>query len=390
MKRLILLTILIGFVIFGTQPIFATPDVNASGAILLDFETGRVLWEKNANNPMAMASTTKIMTAIIALEQGCVEDIVTVSARAAAAPRVKMHLQAGEKISLGGLLLALMLQSSNDAAIAIAEHIGGSVENFCAAMTTKAAELGCLDTIFETPNGLDAGDHHSTAFDMAIIARYALQNPDFVRLIATPDISVSSSRTTYAVSNKNRLLREFQGATGVKTGFTNKAGHCFVGSAQRDEMQLISVVFASGWGDRGREQKWIDTKKILAYGFENYIPTEIITAGDIGGHLQIERSKTTEIPLVYGENIRLPLNEAERQSLKIEHYFPENIRAPIDSGQPMGSARIYIGENFAAEIPLITANSATRHDLKTSLEKVIAAYLRAATLRELNITLPEF
>ncbi|MCL2415667.1 MAG: D-alanyl-D-alanine carboxypeptidase, partial [Defluviitaleaceae bacterium] len=245
------------------MPVFAEeskePDVCAQGAILMDFETGRVLWEKNAHEPMAMASTTKIMTAILAIELGNLKDEVVVSRRAEIAPRVKMYLRKGEIIALGDLLHALMLQSSNDAAVAIAEHIGGDVENFCIMMTAKAKEIGAENTVFETPNGLDGENHHSTAYDMALIARYALQNPKFNELINTPQTEVKSSRATYNIINKNRLLREFDGANGVKTGYTGKAGHCFVGSALRDEMQLISVAFACGWGQRGKEQKWIDT-----------------------------------------------------------------------------------------------------------------------------------
>jgi len=387
-------TLLIIFIIntIAAAPVLAEgkPSVEAQGAILMDFETGRVLWEKNSKAPMAMASTTKIMTSILALELGDVSDIVTVSRRAEIAPRVKMYLQQGEEISLEGLLLALMLQSSNDAAVAIAEHIGGSVEEFCAMMTKKALELGCEDTVFETPNGLDAGDHHSTAYDMALITRYALNNADFVRLISNYQATTTSSRTTYHISNRNRLLREFNGATGVKTGYTGKAGHCFVGSAEREQMQLISVVFASGWGERGKEQKWTDTKEILNYGFANYAPFIIINENEIGGTLNVERTKTPSIPLYYSEGITLPLNEAERACIDIEAYYPALIRAPIAADTVIGSARIYIGGEFAAEVELLTQTGAERHDLKTSLEKVIREFLKAGTTQELTIILPEF
>ena len=246
------------------------PQVEAKSAILIDFETGRVLWEKNSREPMAMASTTKIMTAIIALESGKMNDMVTVSTKAAAAPKVKMYLTAGEKISMQTLMQAIMLQSSNDAAVAIAEHIAGSVDAFCEMMTAKARELGAIDTIFRTPSGLDKDDHQSTAYDLALITRYALANKDFVNLINTRSATGTSSLRTYDIMNKNRLLNEFSGANGVKTGFTNKAGYCFVGSAERNGLKLISVVLASGWGQKGSEQKWVDTKRVLGYGFGEF------------------------------------------------------------------------------------------------------------------------
>ncbi len=164
----------------------APPKVDAHGAVLMDADTGRVLWGKNENSPLAMASTTKIMTAILALESGRREETVTVSSKAAYAPKVKMFLSPGEKIKLYDLMQALMLESSNDAAVAIAEHLGGTVEGFCARMTEKAKSIGAKDTVFITPNGLDSGNHHSTAYDMALITRYALNVPGFVELTNTP------------------------------------------------------------------------------------------------------------------------------------------------------------------------------------------------------------
>ena len=267
-----ILAILLPLTAFAEEEI----KVSAHGAILMDFETGRVLWEKNSKAPLAMASTTKIMTAIVALENGNLDDKVTVSKKAALAPEVKMHLSAGEEITLRDLLYALMLQSYNDSAVAIAEHISGDVASFCNQMTEKAKSLGAKDTVFETPNGLDAGDHHSTAYDLALITSYALKNEKFNEIINTSSYTAKSNLRSYDLYNKNRLLNEFQGANGVKTGFTGKAGHCFVGSAKRGDMQLISVVLASGWGTQGKEQKWIDTKRILSYGFEKYHYENII------------------------------------------------------------------------------------------------------------------
>ncbi len=229
--------------------------LGSKGVILYDANTGRILYGENVDEKLPMASTTKIMTLIVALENGKLSDTVKVSGRASKAPKVKMYLSEGEEIKLENLLYALMLESSNDAAIAVAEHIGGSVENFCDMMTAKAREIGAINTSFKTPNGLDAEGHYSTPRDMAIITAYGLKNQEFIRITNTKDVTFSSSKREYRVTNKNRLLSEYRGANGVKTGFTGLAGQCFVGAAKRGEMQLVTVVLQAGWGDTGKEQK---------------------------------------------------------------------------------------------------------------------------------------
>ena len=363
----------------------AEPTVAAHGAILMDAKTGRVLWEKNSGNPMAMASTTKIMTAIIALENGNLEDVVTISQRAARSPEVNMNLTTGEELKLKDLLYALMLMSYNDAAVAIAEHISGDVETFCAEMTAKSKELGAVNTVFETPSGLDLGDHHSTAYDMALIARYALNNPLFMDIINTPYITIHSNKRTVDLQNRNRLLNEYEGATGVKTGFTGKAGNCFVGSAQRDGMTLISVVFASGWGPAGREQKWVDTKRILDYGFSNYSYVDLVKEGDIPGHVDVTRTRNPRVDIALASGLMLPLNRTEYGNVKIVFNYPEEAAAPIVKGQVMGQGIISIGDEVLAHIDLVALEDAARHDFTTSLRKVAEGFLGMAANENINL-----
>ncbi|MCL2854489.1 MAG: D-alanyl-D-alanine carboxypeptidase [Defluviitaleaceae bacterium] len=364
------------------------PNVEAAGAVLVEAESGRILWGKDEQTPLAMASTTKIMTALMVLEHGGLDDMVTVSKRAAAAPKVKMFLEAGEQIKLEDLLYALMLQSSNDAAVAIAEHISGTVEDFCSQMTAKAYKMGAVHTIFETASGLDKGEHQSTAADLALITRYALENPDFVSLIATPAHTATSNRKTYAITNKNRLLNEYSGAMGVKTGYTNKAGHCFVGAAERDGMQLISVVLASGWGNRGKEQKWVDTKRLLNYGFDNFEMEEIVAEGDAAGVMEITRTRTPQIPLYYGGSITIPVR-IDGEDISLIPHFPVQMPAPVEAGVQVGEGRLHINGEYFATIPIYTAQSASRHDFKTSLEKVLKAFFQLGTSQEVEIVLPE-
>lgn len=348
--------------------------VNSLSAVLIDATNGRVLWGKNEETPMAMASTTKIMTAIIALENADLKSEVTVSKRAASAPEVKMGLKTGEKIRLEDLMFALMLQSSNDAAIAIAEHIGGTVENFCEMMTNKAKEIGAKDTLFVTPNGLDAGDHHSTAYDMAIIAKYALENEEFVKLIGTKEVTTPVSGgnyKSYHITNKNRLLNEYEGATGVKTGFTNKAGHCFVGSAKRDGVELVSVVLASGWGSKGKEQKWTDTKTILNYGFSNYSNEKIINQGETAGKIKVLNSpENNEIEVLYNNDFEMLMSQEEKSGIKIVSDIPDVLEAPVYKGQTVGKAEIYINDELMAEVELIAEKDAREYNFKDWIEKI--------------------
>lgn len=379
---------------YPALPVYASADASpkpaAIGAVIMDYKTGRVLWGKNEHKPLPMASTTKIMTAIVALENSNPGDAVTVSKRAAGQPEVKMYLKAGEKLSMENLLYALMLESANDAAVAIAEQVGGSVENFCDMMTGKARELGAADTVFKTPNGLDADGHHSTAYDMALITRYALSNEEFRKIIKTPDITFKSDRKTYNLINKDRFLNEYEGAIGVKTGFTGAAGNCFVGAAVRGDMTLISVVLGSGWGARGKQQKWKDTKEVLNYGFGNFKYNDLIKMGDLAKIVSVERSKNKDVGAYFAEDLTLPLSQSELPRVRVEIVAPDALRAPVVKGQQIGVAHVYLGDACIKNIALLAAEDAARHDLRTSLTRLLNAALDLGTSGQVNIILPEF
>lgn len=375
MKRILCFIISLFLISSKYINVYADIKVDAKSAILVDCDTNRVLWEKNAYEPMSIASTTKIMTCIIALENGNLKDEVTVSKRAVSQPEVKMHLAVGEKQRLEDLLYALMLKSYNDSAVAIAEHIGGTVENFCKLMTDKAKSLGAKDTLFETPNGLDAGNHHSTAYDMALIASYAMKNDKFVEIITTKEVTTpinGGNYKSYYIPNTNRLLSEYEGANGIKTGLTNKAGHCFVGSAQRNGVKLISVVLASGWGTKGKAQKWIDTKAILNYGFENYKPQNIIEKGKVACEFNISNSPIAQkSKLIYGQELSLILSEQEKQNIKIELDIPEIVKAPIYKNQKLGTAKIFINNQNIKDIDLYTTENIREYKFEDWFNKVI-------------------
>lgn len=349
------------------------PDVNAISAVLIDADTGRVLWGKNENNPMAMASTTKIMTAIITLENANIQDKVIVSKNATLAPPVKMHLQQGEELTLEQLLYALLMQSSNDAAVAIAEKVGGSVDNFCEMMNKKARELGCTDTEFVTPNGLDKGNHHSTARDMALIGAYAIKNDEFLRISNTQNVSFTSNKKSYSIVNKNQLLNSYEGAIGIKTGFTGKAGHCFVGAAKREDITLVSVVLASGWGTAGKAKKWTDTREILNYGFDNYKKYSII-GKDID--ICVDKAKVSKTSLKYKNSVELLLNEDEKNNISFKNNVPNLIEAPVNAGDKIGTGEVYVGSEKVAEIDIIAAENVEKHSLGNSFNKIIKDWIK--------------
>ena len=361
--------------LFNIAVLAEEPKVNAISAVVVDGDTGRILWGKNENKPMAMASTTKIMTALVALENSDITKETTVSKNATLASPVKMHLAVGEKLTIEQLLYAMMLQSYNDSAVAVAEAVGGSVEKFCTMMNEKAKEIGCSDTVFETPNGLDKGNHHSTAEDMSKIGVYALKNQNLMKIMNTRDYTFKSSKTTYSFVNKDRLLSEYEGAIGMKTGFTGKAGHCFVGAANRGDITLVSVVLASGWGTAGKSRKWIDTKALLNYGFNNYKKYSIIN-GSEKKNISIDKAEKEIAELKYEDSVDLLLSENEKANLKIENELPQNITAPINYGDSVGIGKIYTGNTLLKTVKIISAENIEKIGVEYNIKKLINQWLK--------------
>lgn len=378
MKRILCFLL---FLLLTTPAFAAEPQVAAQGAALIDGKTGRVLWEKNGETPLAMASTTKIMTAILVLEGCGLEETVTISKNAAHQPEVHMDLKEGEKWRLGDLLSAMMLRSYNDAAVALAEHCSGSVENFCAEMTKKAAEIGAADTVFGSPNGLDShlteDAHHSTACDMAKIAAYALENETFREIIAQPEISITDLEGKHPchVTNADRFLREYSGALGVKTGYTNRAGHCFVGAAERDGVLLVSAVLGSGWGDGGKEKKWTDTKALMDFGFDTFQNAEVLREGTVFGEVAVIGSPTAQVETVLAGGYTALFSAEEREGLRLAAELPKEVAAPVAQGEKLGKAVLFLGEEPLAEIDLLAGEAARPFTLKERLLRLAAGWL---------------
>ncbi|MGI6589006.1 MAG: D-alanyl-D-alanine carboxypeptidase family protein [Peptococcia bacterium] len=249
--------------LYGAKPLFALPSISAPSAVAIDAETGRILYQKNAFQLRAPASTTKILTAIIAIESGHLEDVVTVSKNAASVGEASLHLKACDKLLLRELVFGALIKSGNDACVAIAEYLSPSEEEFVGLMNLKAQLLGAYDTTFYNTNGLPHPYHLTTAYDLALIARYALQNPLFSKIVATKNYTMKWTNPQKAtfIKNTNRLLWSFPEVTGVKTGTTIQAGKCLVASAKYGQQQIVAVVLNS-------DDRYGDAQKLLEYGIK--------------------------------------------------------------------------------------------------------------------------
>ncbi|MDE7423808.1 MAG: D-alanyl-D-alanine carboxypeptidase [Lachnospiraceae bacterium] len=347
------------------------PDaLYARSAALYDAHGGRVLFGKKHDTKMAMASTTKIMTCIVILEYGGMDDIVTVSKNAARQPDVQLNINTGEQYYLKDLLYSLMLESHNDTAVALAEHVGGSVEGFASLMNKKANEIGCKQTNFVTPNGLDATEHYTTAEELCKIAAYAIKNEKFLEIIRTSSHSfreITKGRS-FVVSNKNRFLQMYNGAIGVKTGFTGNAGYCFVGAVRRGDNVLVSAVLGSGWPPN-KNYKWSDTKALMDYGFTYYTKQDFFQEEINLPTLQVLTGKETEVSLKTKE-ITVSMLSDGQETEKVVMELQENLVAPIQADEKVGSMYYYLNDKIWKEEPIYTAKPVDEVDFFFALEKI--------------------
>lgn len=351
------------------QPEFS---LYAKSAVLMDAESGRVLYEKNGYEHMPNASTTKIMTCILALEEGNPESEVKVSSYAASMPQVRLGMSKDDSFRLKDLLYSLMLESHNDSAVAIAEHIGGSVEGFAAKMNQKASELGCKDTYFITPNGLDASDgtgvHGTTAEDLATIMSYCIRNKEFLEITRTPSYQFTNLAGTkhYNCNNHNAFLQMMEGALSGKTGFTGNAGYCYVGALQREERTFIVALLACGWPNN-KTWKWADTGALMNYGLENYHCEDVYEYDREFPNVTVEEAvpengrlyQEVSIPLLVKEE-KIRVLKRTDEEVRTIYEIPEQVKAPVKEGQQLGKVTYYLGERQIGEVPVYAAKAAEK------------------------------
>ena len=371
-----ILTVLIMMEISIRVQAEGTPEnLYARSAVLMDADTGRILFGKNDNEVMPMASTTKIMTLLVTLEHADLDEIVEVSARAASMPDVQLHIREGERYRLQDLCYSLMLESHNDSAVAIAEHVGGTVEGFAAMMNQKAKHLGCYHTYFITPNGLDAEDEHgkhsTTARDLARIMRCCIKNETFLSITREPSWAFTDmdGNRSFTVQNKNAFLQMMEGALTGKTGFTNESGYCYVGALERGEKRLITVVLACGWPNH-KTWKWMDTKALMNYGLEDYHKE---TVGS-------DRMALEPVSVMDGQKEKVEiLTDAaledfllkEDDEFTMEVLVPDILKAPVQAGELVGSVVYYINGQIVDLFPVYTASEVKKIDLEWRLRQVI-------------------
>jgi len=334
------------------HPHIAPPDLASAGAILIDADTGQVLYEKQADQTFYPASITKILTAIVAIENGNLDEPVSVSEAATRVDGTRVYLVPGEQKSLRELLYAMMLNSGNDAAVAIAEHIGGSVEAFARMMNRKAKELGATHSHFVNPSGLHDENHYTTARDMAKIAQYAMRSPIFREIVATKTMPWNGKEWESQLVNHNKLLWQYEGATGIKNGYTSIAKQTFVATAKKGESELIAVCLSAP----SQPQMYRDLKLLMDYGFEAFEPIPVVSEKE----RFLERDRSREIALRTSREIHIqrPVAHASMKEEPItRQVILEPLRYPIHKGQQVGLLKIQWGNQPAIQVPLYAAEA---------------------------------
>ena len=357
----------------------------ALSAVLMDGDSGRVLYEKNGETPLANASTTKVLTCIVALESAPGDDYVQISQNAVSQSEVKLGLRKGEQYYLEDLLYSLMLKSHNDAAVAIAEHCGGTVEGFARMLNRKAKQIGCEDTYFITPNGLDAedenGKHHTTAKDLALIMRYAIRNQTFLHIAQTRDYTFSeiTGKRTFSVHNTNALLDRMEGVLAGKTGYTSQAGYCYVCAWEKGGRTFIVSLLGCGWPNH-KNYKWSDTEKLLSFGDYNFdyktywqepqAKRILVTDGaadnrEIGAEVYL-RGKCS----VTAQDRKKEILLRKGETVTCRTEIPSKVTAPVLKGEKLGRIAYYLDGKLIDAYPVYAEKSVEKISFKWYAEKV--------------------
>lgn len=348
-------------VFFFSQASFSaeTIEIDSPAALLMDLNSGKILYEKNKDKKMYPASLTKVMTAVVVLENCDLNEIATVSYNAVmslSSGYVTANLQAGEELTIEQLLYVLMVGSSNDAAIVLAEHVSGSVEEFADLMNEKAAEIGCTSTHFVNPNGVHDDDHYSTAYDLALIAKYAMQNETFRTLVSTTSYTLpatneyeredrlfTTTNSLLIVNNNDRADNYYyKYATGIKTGFTTPAGNCLIASANKDGLELLTVVLGAEQTADGLSSRYLDTIDLFEYGYDNYVLKEVVNTGGVVQTIKISNATrdTQNLEAAAANSISVLVKKSDQDNALLpEVTLNDDLKAPIKKGDIIGSVK---------------------------------------------------
>lgn len=332
----------------------AAPAIKALAAVAIDAESGQVLFEKNAHARRAPASTTKIMTSLLCVESGRLDEYVTISKRAASIGESTIYLKEGERLKLRDLTYGVLLSSGNDASTAVAEFLGGSEARFVEMMNKKAKDLGLKNTHFNNPHGLPTENHYSSAYDLAMLLRTASKLPDWNTIAESKfkKIPLQGKVDGRTLKNHNKLLWNYPYAIGGKTGFTLAAGRCFVGAARRDGRQVIQASLASA-------DLWADSQHLLAYGLEQFENVVVAKKGEIVGTVPIQAGGARMVEVIAPRDVTvcLPRGSADKNSLQQVWQLPDELIAPVSENQPVGQLIVRQGERVLQTVPLVAATS---------------------------------
>lgn len=380
-KRLVAILTIVSLLFSGVPPLMAAPAAEpvttGAAALVMDSENGQVLFTKEPDRRMYPASTTKIMTALVALEQSSLDEMVVVSEKASAVDGSRVGLQPGERLPMEHMLYMLMLSSANDSAVAIAEHIGGSVEGFAGMMNRRARELGARNTNFTNPHGLPDPDHYTTARDLALIGRTAMQNETFRRIAGTINIKLERKKYMYPevlqrveelekiygplqedFYTHNRLLTQsyygYKGANGIKTGYTVDAGQCIVASARRDGREMIAVVLRSQGASL-----WTDAAALLDYGFNGFEPVELLTPRQMITDAAVKNG-TDRAVLETADYFYYNFPVGERPEVNRRVELADGIEAPLEAGERLGELVLESEGDELGRVPLVAVSAVPR------------------------------
>lgn len=348
------------FLFIGSTSYGSSLNLSGESFILIEEESGRILAEKTPHQKLPIASTTKIMTALLAVESGKLDDIVEISRDSVGVEGSSIFLKEGEKIKLRDLVYGLMLRSGNDSAVAIATYLGGTEENFISYMNKKARLIGAMNTNFMNPHGLHDENHYSTAYDLALITKTAFKNKDFEEIAAAKSYRSDRDEYNYYV-NKNKTLWEYDGGDGVKIGYTMRAGRCLVSSAKRNNMRLIAVSL--------NDPNWFnDNYALFDYGFNNYKLYRVYERNQLLKTIDVKNGKKDKVVLVSEKDFLYPLKEEEISLLKVNIQLDESTNAPIDKGQLLGHVEVFLDGKLIRRDNLVAKESVERMNM---LERLI-------------------
>lgn len=359
-------------------------SVNSRAAVVIDRASHTVLFEKNAYSKVKMASTTKIMTATVVLENCKLDEIATVSAKAAGTGGSRIGLKTGDKISVNDLLYGLLLFSGNDTAVVLAEHVGGSIDGFADMMNKKAAELGLTNTCFKTPHGLDKEGHFTTAYELAILSDYALKNETFAKIVGTKSATIYINGNPKNIKNTNELLGNLEGVYGIKTGFTNGANRCLVTACKRDNLDVISVVL----GADTKKFRTSDSIKIIEYSFANYEPINIseiikekfeawkrVNMGSFNVYKPSVESGEISITLDdIKDDYIIPIEKSKKDQIECKINCETNLIPPMERGTILGGVEIYTGDELIYNKAILLDNNIYKKGFLEYIKKCLEVY----------------